>query len=166
MNYRGYFLSPFQEDDYLKILVALNSVENARLRKARMIAQDIDDVKNWLDFYRKVQGRKSYIFAIRNLTEYQIEGFVLLKLNSLKIDEAEVGIYIFNTERSGIGTCALSLIENLAKDHLKIVQIRANVAKSNLRAVHFFKKNGYSISNTGFIERIFVKIFRLEKLIT
>lgn len=90
---------------------------------------------------------KNYRFIILNAKNNLPIGLIgLYDINNIHRN-CEVGLYIGDEDylNMGIGTDALKLIEDYAKNYLNIRKISLSVVSENIGAVSFWEKNSYKL---------------------
>jgi ribosomal-protein-alanine N-acetyltransferase len=100
-------------------------------------------IKNYLKSWDKYV-QFNYLIEIRERTKIKKIGSISLWNISWLHRRAEIGIWLLPEYwKKGIGKNTLSLIKNIAFNHLKLNRIEAHIAIENQRSINTFKNSGF-----------------------
>jgi len=135
-------IGPLLPDDTASIFLWLNDVESVILD---LTYRPVDWMKynNWLEHFS--QSDAQIIFAIRNIHQPKIIGFIAItKIDSVH-RSAEIGIRIGSPadRGKGYGKDAIELAINYAWSHLNLHRVHLRVFESNRRAICAYRAAGF-----------------------
>ncbi|MHA1491831.1 MAG: GNAT family N-acetyltransferase [Promethearchaeota archaeon] len=105
-------------------------------------------IKNYLKYWNK-KNQFNYVIEIRNGKNKIKVGSISLWNVSWLHKRAEIGIWLIpNYWDKGIGKKAMTLIKNIAFNHLKLNRLEAHISIENIKSITLFKKCGFSLEGT------------------
>jgi RimJ/RimL family protein N-acetyltransferase len=135
-------LGPFMPEDCAAVFCWMNDVAAARLDLAYR-PLDMMAHQQWWQALGKDQSK--VMFAIRNLSEPVIIGFLQIAAMNSVHRSAEIGIRIGEEKNrgQGFGTEALRLAADFCWNHLNLNRVQLTVFKHNRRAIGAYQAAGF-----------------------
>ena len=108
-------------------------------------------LETWYESLMNEQhGKDGFYFTICRLGSDEVVGFIWLWHLNYKDSNAEISIFLSDTELlgQGLGTDALNAILDFGFTHLPLQRIHLKVRASNKRAVRSYEKGGMVVEGT------------------